>query len=198
MQFGITCGIEKAFGPTLSRLMSIQAAVLKGLARSADIKPFSGEFMSECGIRNVGTVTRTLSRLSSFAEKPQQDQKTHSHGVRRYQEFRSFRRNPTRLQNQKKLDNRKFQQKIAPSRNYVKPLIRLYREMGKVQQTSDFGAFHFRFWRVSTSDFGTLCQIAALIAHGRYRTQLIVCALFHHNPFETPPCDQEIPVGELR
>ncbi len=56
---------EKAFGPTLSRLTSIQAAVLKGLARSADIKPFSGDFMSECGIRNVGTVTRALSRLSS-------------------------------------------------------------------------------------------------------------------------------------
>ena len=56
---------EKAFGPTLSRLTSIQAAVLKGLARSANIKPFSGEFMSECGIRNVGTVTRALSRLSS-------------------------------------------------------------------------------------------------------------------------------------
>ena len=43
MQFGIKCGIEKR----------------------RNLKPFSGEFMSECGIRNVGTVTRALSRLSS-------------------------------------------------------------------------------------------------------------------------------------
>ena len=56
---------EKAFGPTISRLTSIQAAVLKGLARSANIKPFSGEFMSQCGICNVGTVMRALSRLTS-------------------------------------------------------------------------------------------------------------------------------------
>ena len=35
-----------------------------------------------------------------------------------------------------KPDNRKYRQKIAPSRNYVKPLICLYREMGKVQGSS--------------------------------------------------------------
>lgn len=56
---------EKSFGPTLSRLTAIQAAVLKGLARTPGVKPFSGDFMSECGIRNVGTVTRALSRLST-------------------------------------------------------------------------------------------------------------------------------------
>ena len=56
---------EKSFGPTLSRLTPIQSAVLKGLARDSSIKPFSGDFMSECGIRNVGTVTRALTRLSA-------------------------------------------------------------------------------------------------------------------------------------
>lgn len=56
---------EKAFGPTLSRLTPIQATLLKGLARNATAKPFSGDFMAECGIRNVGTVTRALSRLSA-------------------------------------------------------------------------------------------------------------------------------------
>lgn len=56
---------EKSFGPMLSRLTPIQAAVLKGIARALDVKPFSGDFMSECGIRNVGTVTRALARLSA-------------------------------------------------------------------------------------------------------------------------------------
>lgn len=56
---------EKSFGPTLSRLTPIQSAVLKGLARSSGVKPFSGDFMYECGVRNVGTVTRALSRLSA-------------------------------------------------------------------------------------------------------------------------------------
>ena len=54
---------DKVFGPTLSRLTPIQATLLKGLARNGSAKPFSGDFMSECGIRNVGTVTRALSRL---------------------------------------------------------------------------------------------------------------------------------------
>lgn len=56
---------EKAFGPTLARLTASQAAVLKGLARLLAVKPFSGDFMSDCGIRNVGTVTRALTRLST-------------------------------------------------------------------------------------------------------------------------------------
>ena len=56
---------EKSFGPTLSRLTPIQSAVLRGLARNPKLKPFSGDFMSECGIRNVGTVTRALTRLSA-------------------------------------------------------------------------------------------------------------------------------------
>lgn len=55
----------KSFGPTLSRLTGIQAAVLKGLARNGSVRPFSGDFMSACGIRNVGTVTRALARLSA-------------------------------------------------------------------------------------------------------------------------------------
>ena len=55
---------EKAFGPMLARLTPIQAAVLRGLARTPGIRPFSGDFMSDCGIRNVGTVTRALTRLS--------------------------------------------------------------------------------------------------------------------------------------
>ena len=63
---------------------------------------------------------------------PQQDQKTHSHGVRRHQEFCGFRRNPEKPPTQKKLENRKYPQKITTSRSYVKPLIRLYGEMGKV------------------------------------------------------------------
>ena len=49
----------------LSSLTPIQSAVLKGLARNSNLKPFSGDFMSECGIRNVGTVTRALTRLSA-------------------------------------------------------------------------------------------------------------------------------------
>lgn len=56
---------EKAFGPILARLTPIQAAVLKGLAANPELKPFSGEFLARNGIRNVGTVTRALSRLSS-------------------------------------------------------------------------------------------------------------------------------------
>ena len=56
---------EKAFGPMLARLTPIQAAVLKGLARTPNIRPFSGDFMSDCGIRNVGTVTRALTRLTA-------------------------------------------------------------------------------------------------------------------------------------
>ena len=56
---------DKVFGPTLSRLTPIQATLLKGLARNGSAKPFSGDFMSECGIRNVGTVTRALSRLAA-------------------------------------------------------------------------------------------------------------------------------------
>ncbi len=55
---------EKAFGPTLSRLTPTQAAVLKGLALDSNLKPFSGDFLARNGIRNVGTVTRALSRLS--------------------------------------------------------------------------------------------------------------------------------------
>ena len=53
---------DKVFGPTLSRLTPIQATLLKGLARNEAAKPFSGDFMAECGIRNVGTVTRGLTR----------------------------------------------------------------------------------------------------------------------------------------
>ena len=49
----------------LARLTPIQAAVLKGIARTPSIRPFSGDFMSDCGIRNVGTVTRALTRLSA-------------------------------------------------------------------------------------------------------------------------------------
>ena len=56
---------EKAFGPVLARLTPIQSAVLKGLARTPDVRPFSGGFMSECAIRNVGTVTRALMRLAA-------------------------------------------------------------------------------------------------------------------------------------
>ncbi len=55
---------EKAFGPTLSRLTPTQAAVLKGLAIDSNLKPFSGDFLKRSGIRNVGTVTRALSRLA--------------------------------------------------------------------------------------------------------------------------------------
>ncbi len=54
---------EKAYGPIFARLTPIQAALLKGLARIPDARPFSGDFMSDCGIRNVGSVTRALSRL---------------------------------------------------------------------------------------------------------------------------------------
>lgn len=56
---------EKAYGPILARLTPLQASVLKGLARTANVRPFSGDFMSECGIRNVGTVTRALARLTA-------------------------------------------------------------------------------------------------------------------------------------
>ena len=56
---------EKAFGPILARLTPIQSAVLKGLARAPGARPFSGDFMSECAIRNVGTVTRALTRLTA-------------------------------------------------------------------------------------------------------------------------------------
>ena len=56
---------EKSFGPTLARLTHTQSAVLKGLARVPQARPFSGDFMYECGIRNVGTVTRALTRLSA-------------------------------------------------------------------------------------------------------------------------------------
>jgi hypothetical protein len=55
---------EKAFGPTLSRLTPTQAAVLKGLALDSNLRPFSGGFLSRNGIRNVGTVTRALTRLA--------------------------------------------------------------------------------------------------------------------------------------
>ena len=55
---------EKAFGPTLSRLTPTQAAVLRGLALDSNLKPFSGDFLTRNGIRNVGTVTRALSRLT--------------------------------------------------------------------------------------------------------------------------------------
>lgn len=56
---------DKVFEPTLSRLTPIQATLLKGLARNEASEPFSGDFMAECGIRNVGTVTRGLTRLST-------------------------------------------------------------------------------------------------------------------------------------
>lgn len=56
---------EKAFGPALARLTASQAAVLKGLAYMPDARPFSGDFISRCGIRNVGTVTRALTRLQN-------------------------------------------------------------------------------------------------------------------------------------
>ena len=56
---------EKAFGPTFARLTPIQAALLKGLARDPAARPFSGDFMLDCGIRNVGSVTRALTRLKT-------------------------------------------------------------------------------------------------------------------------------------
>ena len=49
----------------LARLTAIRAAVFKGLARTPSIRTFSGDFMSDCGIRNVGTVPRALARLSA-------------------------------------------------------------------------------------------------------------------------------------
>ena len=48
---------------TFSRLTTVQANVLKGLAEPNHCKVFSGEFMKTYGIRNVGSISKALKRL---------------------------------------------------------------------------------------------------------------------------------------
>jgi len=55
---------QRNYGDVLSRLTPIQASVLKGLADPGHPRLFSGEFMSVNGVKNVGSVTRAVNRLT--------------------------------------------------------------------------------------------------------------------------------------
>lgn len=54
---------SRSFISTFSRLTTVQANVLKGLAEPNHCKVFSGEFMKTYGIRNVGSISKALKRL---------------------------------------------------------------------------------------------------------------------------------------
>ena len=56
---------SRAFGAAISKLTAVQLNVLKGLAEEKHPRPYSGDFLSEYGLKNVGSVTKALKRLMS-------------------------------------------------------------------------------------------------------------------------------------
>jgi len=54
---------HRSFAAMKSRLTTVQLAVLCGLAEDERAKVFSGGFLEQNGIRNVGSVTKALKRL---------------------------------------------------------------------------------------------------------------------------------------
>lgn len=54
---------HRSFSSMKSRLTTVQLAVLQGIAASESARVFSGDFLAQNAIRNVGSVTKALKRL---------------------------------------------------------------------------------------------------------------------------------------